>query len=363
MDDLRAQLDSLRARIRKIENRRSDSAVEEDQLFGTEVTTPLGKHLEIEEEQERHGDFHFSRLEELPQEAFAGLTDGLLAQSDPFRMAFLDTETTGLAGGSGTVAFLVGIGRLTNRGFLVRQYVMRDFEEEASMLHAIAEDLKGFDVMVTYNGKSYDEPLLATRYTLSRIRPPFGRMEHLDLLHGARRLWKLRFESCRLVALENEILGFSREGDVPGSLIPQVYFDFLRTRRSHALRGVLRHNALDILTLAALTAILPERYAKTESVRHAAEMVGLGRWMVRRGEKEEAVRLFEQAIRRTEFDQLPDSRRRDVFLELTKHYEHRQNDVEKALNMAMEVIAIEENEEHRRRVARLRRKLNQSLLS
>jgi len=278
-------------------------------------------------------------------------------------MAFLDTETTGLAGGSGTVAFLVGIGRLTNHGFRVRQYVMRDFDEEASMLHAVAEDLRDADVLVTYNGKSYDEPLLATRYTLARIRPPFARMEHLDLLHSARRLWKLRFDSCRLVALENEILGLSREGDVPGSMIPQIYFDFLRTKRGFAMRGVLHHNSLDILTLAALTAILPCRFAKTESASHAAEMVGLGRWMLTRGEKEEAVQLFQQAIRQVEFDSLPETRRRDVFIELTKHYEHRLHDLEKALEMALEVLSIEDDAAHHRRVARLRKKLNQGLLS
>lgn len=361
MDDLRAQLDALRARIRQIETRRAETEID-DPLEGSVVTTPHGTHLEIAETVDRHGGFHFSRLEELSVDALSELTEGVIERTDPSRMAFLDTETTGLAGGSGTVAFLVGVGRLTNEGLCVRQYVMRDFDEEASMLHAVAEDLSRADVLVTYNGKSYDEPLLATRYTLSRIRPPFARMEHLDLLHSARRLWKLRFESCRLMALETEILGFSREGDVPGSLIPQIYFDFLRTKRAMAMRGVLRHNALDILTLAALTAILPERYATKETAGHAAEMVGLGRWMVSRGERNDAIVLFEQAIQRVEFDRLPGLRRRDVFLELTKHYEHKQRNLEKAMAMALEILAIEDDEVHHRRVARLQRKLNQNLL-
>ena len=151
---------------------------------------------------------------------------------DCSKWAFLDTETTGLAGGSGTYAFLIGVGRITPAGFELRQFFMRDLAEEASLLHGLSEYLAQFDTLVTYNGKTYDQPLLETRYRMARMKPPFGRMEHLDLLFGARRLWKLRFDSCRLVDLENQILGFEREGDLPGEMIPYVYFEYLRKREA-----------------------------------------------------------------------------------------------------------------------------------
>src|SRR6185295_15168195 len=114
----------------------------------------------------------------------------------PEEWAFLDTETTGLAGGTGTCPFLVGVGSVTREGFRVRQFFMRDYGEEASLLEALGEHLARFRVLITYNGKTFDQPLLETRYRLNRARPPFGKLGHLDLLHGARRLWKLRFESC-----------------------------------------------------------------------------------------------------------------------------------------------------------------------
>ncbi len=147
------------------------------------------------------------------------------------RWAFLDTETTGLAGGTGTYAFLIGVGRVTPEGFRVRQFFMRDYAEEASLLCALSAHLAQFDVLVTYNGKAYDQPLLETRFewhVRARLSVP---MAHLDLLLGARRLWKLRLESCRLVDLERQILGVEREGDLPGEMIPYVYFEYLRTER------------------------------------------------------------------------------------------------------------------------------------
>ena len=155
------------------------------------------------------------------------------------KWAFLDTETTGLAGGTGTYAFLVGVGSIEASGFRLRQFFMRDYGEEASLLSRLDEYLAPFDVLITYNGKAYDQPLLETRFRMVRARHPFERMEHLDLLFGARRLWKLRLESCRLVDLENRILGVERQGDLPGEMIPYIYFDFLRTQQAFRLVPIL----------------------------------------------------------------------------------------------------------------------------
>ncbi len=168
-------------------------------------------------------------------------------------VVYLDTETTGLAGGTGTCPFLIGIGAAEGPGFRVRQFFLRDFTEEKAALAALAEALEPYELIVTYNGKTFDIPLLETRYTLARMKSPFARMVHLDLLHPARRLWKLRLESCQLKNLERELLGIARNGDVPGSEIPQIYFDYLRTRSAKGLQPVFFHNALDIVTLAGLT--------------------------------------------------------------------------------------------------------------
>src|SRR5208282_6245746 len=160
--------------------------------------------------------------------------------------------------------------------------------EEASLLDALTRHLAPFRVLITYNGRTFDQPLLETRYRMNRARPPFASMEHLDLLHGARRLWKLRFESCRLVDLESQILGVERDGDIPGALIPYVYFEYLRTGQAARLLPVFEHNAIDILTLACLTGIVPAAFNDPASrePRHRSEMAGLARWLLAAGDGE-----------------------------------------------------------------------------
>ena len=258
--DIQAQLALLRRRVAGIEGkyaapvaapRRADAAG----LPGGEVETGQGRHWEMEklyERHRRHGSFEISDLAELPASLFGPISKHEIAEAPPESWAFLDTETTGLAGGSGTIAFLIGVGRITPEGFRVRQFFLREHGEEASALEALAGHLRQFRVMVTYNGKAFDQPLLETRYRMARARTPFGGLSHLDLLFGARRLWKLRLESCRLVELERRILGVEREGDVPGAMIPQLYFESLRAGNADGLAPVFYHNALDILTLACL---------------------------------------------------------------------------------------------------------------
>ena len=158
-------------------------------------------------------------------------------------------------------------------------------------------------MLVTYNGKSYDQPLLETRYRMTRHRTPFGRLGHLDVLHGARRLWKLRLESCRLMQLEHQILGVCREGDLPGEMIPHVYFEYLRSREAQRLVPIFHHNAIDILTLACLTAIVPAVFRDTgpESlarlgVRRGEDLAGIARWLMAANEHEKALELLKRAI-------------------------------------------------------------------
>jgi uncharacterized protein YprB with RNaseH-like and TPR domain len=192
---------------------------------------------------------------------------------DPARLIYLDTETTGLAGGTGTCAFLIGLGTIEGSDFVVRQFFLRDYPEEKAVLAALAEVLAGYQGLVTFNGKTFDVPLLETRFRLARQRSPFGRMIHLDLLHPARQLWKLRLETCRLTHLEAEVLGVGRTGDVDGSAIPGIYFDYLRYGDARGLQPVFYHNALDIVTLAALTAELA-RIIRTEAASAAGQAIG-----------------------------------------------------------------------------------------
>lgn len=215
--------------------------------------SPLNVFLTAEERSRIADEGRRQKAESGPQSKI-----GLL---EPSRLVFLDTETTGLAGGTGTCAFLIGIGAVEGVQFRVRQFFLRDYPEEKALLHALADALERYEGLVTFNGKTFDVPLLETRYALARMKSPFQRLFHLDALHPARRLWKLRLESCKLTVLESAVLGIRREGDVPGSEIPGIYFDYLRTGDARGLQPVFYHNALDILTLAALTVQLARALA------------------------------------------------------------------------------------------------------
>ncbi|MGH9862905.1 MAG: ribonuclease H-like domain-containing protein, partial [Candidatus Acidiferrales bacterium] len=190
-----------------------------------------------------------------PEGSLPSLTDWL----------FLDLETTGLAGGTGTYAFLVGLAQLVPGGLRLRQFFLRDLAAESALLAALEPFLRGAKVLVTYNGKQFDAPLLETRFRLARrsvvLEPAF----HLDLLYPARRLWKGRFSSLRLLNLEQELFGYRRPDDVPGENIPGLYFDFLRHGREQPLEAVFRHNAHDIVTLAAVAARILSLLAAPET--------------------------------------------------------------------------------------------------
>lgn len=273
---------------------------------GEVVGNEFGAHFQTERlypGHRTHGSADIGALAELPHDLLDALGGGEIAAAPPERWAFLDTETTGLAGGSGTYAFLIGVGRITAEGFRVRQFFMREYAEERSLLHALADHLKSFDILITYNGKSYDQPLLETRFRMTRHAAPFGRLSHLDLLYGARRLWKLRLENCRLVQLEEQILGFHREGDLPGELIPYVYFEYLRSREAGRLVPIFHHNANDILTLACLTAIVPSAFRTSDpellakaGFRRGEELAGIARWLLAAGQREEGLCLLKRAI-------------------------------------------------------------------
>jgi len=215
---------------------------------------------------------------------------------DPSQLVFLDTETTGLAGGTGTCAFLIGIGTVEGLRFVVRQFFLRDYPEEKAQLQALSDALAPHQGLITFNGKTFDVPLLETRYALARMKSPFGRLLHLDALHPARRLWKLRLESCKLTDLESALLGIHRDGDVPGSEIPGIYFDYLRTGDAQGLQSVFHHNALDIITLAALTVQLARALADATTLESPLDLFSLSRILGATGSGEQSISICRQAL-------------------------------------------------------------------
>lgn len=209
----------------------------------TRMDYPLGYH---------HGKVKFSEL--IPTSEIVTISKKVEKQvSNPDGLFFLDTETTGLSGGTGTLAFLVGIGYQCSAGFRVDQFLLRDPTEEPSMLLELANFSERSSIISTYNGKAFDLPLLNSRYTINRLQQPFSHLNHLDLLHLARRIWKNRLPSRALQDLEREILDLPRdENEVPGWMIPEIYFNYQRTGDPSPLAGVIYHNRMDILSLAAL---------------------------------------------------------------------------------------------------------------
>lgn len=224
---------------------------------GEEVETAQGRHYRMHRRFQPDYCHGRVRLDAFTADGVARLIELSRSRLEPpsalGRIAFLDTETTGISGGAGMCPFLIGFGYFSANGFEVEQYLIRDFDEEPSMLEALAGRMTDFELLVTYNGQSFDAPLVETRAILSRIGSPFACLGHLDLLFMARRLWREGHGSCRLVALEREILGFDRGPDIPGSLIPQAYFNFLRSADAVGLRSVIAHHVHDIVSLAALT--------------------------------------------------------------------------------------------------------------
>ncbi len=226
------------------------------------------------------------------------------ALEDPEKWLFLDTETTGLAGGTGTYAFLIGLASWDAGGLQVEQFFMRDFAEEHSLLQELTQRIAERPVLVTFNGKSFDWPLLESRFTMTRSIAVPKLAAHLDLLHPARALWKLRLGSVRLVELERHILdaprlGWHRENDVSSALIPQFYFDYLRGGPAEPLAGVVRHNQMDLRGLAALFGKINEMLSESSGAVNGVEsldLFGLSRFLQRRGEDDRAHSACSQAL-------------------------------------------------------------------
>lgn len=296
---------------------------------------------------------------------------------------FMDTETTGLAGGTGTLVFLLGMARFSDGALEVSQFFVTGFQGEGAMLEAAREYLHGADTVVTFNGRSFDAPLLAARYRLAGASDPFAELQHVDLLHVTRRTFKKSWPDCRLQTVERRLLGIERVGDLPGSEAPQIWFEWVRHGRDERLPGVCAHNRLDLLSLAVLPAALQGSH--NDPANAGANVLACARHLGLDLERDDGERATYEFLERhrahldaeglLELARLARRRRQwDLAVELweqlagdgvvaaiehlAKYYEHEKRDFERALRTTDRLIACAPGvRAHRRRDARLRARL------
>ncbi|MBN1139060.1 MAG: ribonuclease H-like domain-containing protein [Anaerolineae bacterium] len=351
-----------------------------------------------------HGNHALADLLGQSRQASAWLArDERLARVDPDRIAFVDTETTGLAGGSGTCTFLVGVGVFEGDAFVVHQFFMRDYGEEPAQIEALGDLLDRMEAVVSFNGKSFDLPLLETRFIMNRQPPRLTGAPHLDLLVPARRIWKHRLNSCALSSLEGNVLGVRRtQADVPGWLIPELYVEYTRTGDACNLPGVFYHNAQDILSLVTLAARLCTLLTSDEQLAGGMlpgeDLYGLGGLLLDLGQSARAEQVYSQAARACSLPSVRELAMRDLAYllkrqerraealpwwqqlaetaeavyaceELAKHYEWHDQDLAHAAAWTRRAIALVEGSasdlgrrenlaELQHRLARLARKID-----
>lgn len=245
------------------------------------------------------------------------------------KMIFLDTETTGLSGGTGTLAFLVGIARFDDEGLKLTQFLVEDPSEEPAMLLEFANQTADIEAVVTFNGKSFDMPLLKSRFVINRMPIPFGEWGHLDLLHLSRRIWRQRLASRSLKDLEHEILHIPRsEDEVPGWMIPEIYFSYLRSGDASQIANVVYHNAMDIVSLAALyfaiTQMLDDDLFSNKL--HSWDVFAIGQLFEDIGEVNKSIVIYEYCLGLEDIEQ---NKKLEINTRLAKLYK-KLNDWDKA---------------------------------
>jgi hypothetical protein len=344
-----------------------------DVVPGEEIENEFGMFYLITRQADpsvSHGNRWIHELLSMEMEALSLLAnEPELARCSCRDALYLDTETTGLAGGTGTFAFLIGIGWFDGTAFITQQMFARDFSEERACLAFLRDAVRDKQFLVTFNGKSFDVGLLSTRFIMNRLSDPLADLPHLDLLHPSRRLVGHRLENSRLGTLEKTLLGVERHGDVPGSEIPQRYFDWLRRRDGRLMEAVCEHNRLDVISMATLALYLSELLSRHpgHGLWHHGDLLAAARLFHDRGEGERACRFLEHLLssrnrfvageagkhlslihkRAGRWDEAvslweimiagdPDN----VFaaVELAKWYEHRERDCSRALSLVEKVL-------------------------
>ena len=293
-------LDDLRRVIRRIEGARPPRPAPEpvEAVLGGEVVeTDAGAVLAVHQDvplTAAYGPVAVGDVARISAATLRLLAPALEQDVDAQGLLFLDTETTGLAGGTGTYAFLVGVARLDGAHLRLTQFFMRDLDEEPALVAALTPLVERASGIVTFNGSGFDVPLLETRFILQRRRWP-ALLPHVDLMRASRRVWGAHLDDCRLGTLEARVLGMTRERDVPGYAIPGLYFDFLRRKSAAPLRDVLAHNRHDVLALVGLLGWLARALEGDTASLTADEHAGLGR-LWERTDVERACACYETAL-------------------------------------------------------------------
>lgn len=282
------------------------------------------------------------------------------AEHQPGDFLFLDTETTGLSGGAGTLAFLVGIGRIEGDGIVISQILMRDYHQEEMLIRDVLRKIMETTCLVTYNGASFDLPLLQGRIAVNRMEDRLSSLDHIDLLHAARRVFKLRLGRCSLTRMEEAVFGETREDDLPGSEVPKRYFEYLTSRDEGLLEQVLDHNRQDILSLARLFIHMVSLHEKPLETAHQQDLFSMGKAFEHQKKHIKAQECYqacsEGSVRDMARLRLADMYRKNrmdadavkeyealrsgrsatgrVYIELSKIYEHRFRRPERALEIA-----------------------------
>jgi len=300
--DLRQRLDRL-LEPKKIYRKKVILPIEE-LVNGEVISTPDGESFQVKEyfpSHFRYGEMALAEVLDIPTyPAHLISKDERLKELDLRKALFLDTETTGLAGGTGTFAFMIGLGFFEGDGFLVHQFFMRDYSEERASLSLLKGLLESFQFLITFNGRLYDIPLLETRFILSRLPSKIKEMPNFDLLYPSRRIWKGAYDNCRLITLESQLLGMERGDDVPSEWIPYLYFDYLQTGDASKIYRVFYHNQMDILSMVALAGRIHLTYHDPQAAqpRKGIEHFALGRLFWEHRYPEKAISCFEIALKR-----------------------------------------------------------------
>ncbi len=249
------------------------------------------------------------------------------------KLLMIDTETTGLSRGVGTVAFLIGVGYIEENQLIVEQYLIEDYHQERDLLSSFAKRFSAFEGYITFNGKSYDIPLLQSRFLMNKLPIPDFSISHIDLLHPARRNWKLRLQQCTLQNLEEEILHLYRENDLPGSLIPKRYFQYIKTKNFVLLEDIILHNQQDLLSLFLLFQKLCSIYLAPEQQTFFEDLYSTGKQLEKVGDYQQAYRCYQLSAK--------GKVRAPAYLALGKGYQ-KNYDIDKAIEVYQKMI--EENQ-------------------
>lgn len=307
LSELRGKIDRILSRSRAsvpagIPTTRRNVTPLEHVVAGKEARTPYGSFFicrSTMNADDVHGHVRISDAACASMEAAAFLAGPRMGKDMSLGDGlFLDTETTGLMGGTGTFPFLIGLGWFEAGSFVTCQLFARDFSEEGAMLRYLSELASGKQFLVTFNGRAYDLNLLTARFILNRCQDTMSAMPHIDLLHPSRRILAHRLENARLSTIEMHVLGVERDGDVPGFEIPQRYFDWLRSRDGRLLGDVFRHNKLDVVSMASLLKYLTDLVEDSQEMGHShhGDLLKLAGLIHERGDCEKAGRMLEALV-------------------------------------------------------------------